>query len=155
MYLNQAKFLSQIHLKHPHTIKRYEDIRKRLTDDPDNFKPLFIKCYRCGEKGHIATKCILFDDWKGNLLKKDIFKIDENIINKDAKENQKLKDTYMKFLNPGNRDNQHDEQGFSDSSENSIETNTEIKSSDYMTDSKDNEANDYANEFMDAEEGKA
>jgi len=24
-----------------------------------------------------------------------------------------------------------------------------------MTDSKDNEANDYANEFMDAEEGKA
>ena len=105
MYLNQAKFLSQIHLKHPHTIKKYEDIRKRLTDDPDNFKPLFIKCYRCGEKGHIATKCILFDDWKGNLLKKDIFKIDENIINKDAKENQKLKDTYMKFLNPGNRDN--------------------------------------------------
>jgi hypothetical protein len=44
---------------------------------------LFLKCYRCHERGHIATQCEFFAEIKGNLIKKKQINI-ENIREKEA-----------------------------------------------------------------------
>lgn len=78
MYLNQADFIKVIHKKHSHTVNTYEQIRFQLHQNPTDYSPLFLKCYRCHERGHIATQCEFFSEIKGNLIKKKQINI-ENI----------------------------------------------------------------------------
>ena len=43
------------------------DLKYKLSIDPNDYRPLHIKCYRCYEKGHIVTRCPFFAEIKGNM----------------------------------------------------------------------------------------
>ena len=43
------------------------DLKYKLSIDPNDYRPLYIKCYRCYEKGHIVTRCPFFNEIKGNM----------------------------------------------------------------------------------------
>lgn len=71
MYLDQNEFLKRVHSNYAHTVARYEELRFKLTTDPTNLNPLYVKCYWCKGQGHIAINCDFFADIKGNMIKKD------------------------------------------------------------------------------------
>ena len=77
MYLNQVDFLRTIYQKHNHAVRTYEQMRFNLIAEPKNLLPLFIKCYHCHCKGHIAINCDFFNHIKGNLSKKGKKKRDQ------------------------------------------------------------------------------
>ena len=64
MYLSQVEFLNCIYKKHTHAIRTYEEMREKLTmnqvDPKNKYDPLFLKCYHCHAKGHIAIDCDFF-----------------------------------------------------------------------------------------------
>mmetsp|Transcript_17945 Transcript_17945/g.27752 ORF Transcript_17945/g.27752 Transcript_17945/m.27752 type:complete len:81 (+) Transcript_17945:1308-1550(+) len=72
MYLNQKDFLKTLFMRHRPALKKYEELRFKLSRNPTNYAPLFIKCYRCHKKGHIALQCDFFFEIEGNLVHKDI-----------------------------------------------------------------------------------
>ena len=67
MYLDQEEFYAAINERYPHIVTKYESLRYRIAQDPKNFDPLYIRCYWCQGKGHIATNCDFFEDIRGNM----------------------------------------------------------------------------------------
>jgi hypothetical protein len=49
-------------------VKNYEQIRFSILENPKNYAPLYLKCYHCQLKGHIAIHCDFFSHIKGNLI---------------------------------------------------------------------------------------
>ena len=43
-----------------------------LIASPNDYSPLFLKCFQCNMKGHIAIDCKYFNMIKGNLLNEEI-----------------------------------------------------------------------------------
>jgi len=80
MYLDQMMFLKSIYTKHSHAVKVYEDLRYKLIENPKNFTPLYLKCYHCQLKGHIAIDCDFYQHIKGNLTNQNDMRFtqDEN-----------------------------------------------------------------------------
>ena len=85
MKKGEADFIKVIHKKHSHTVNTYEQIRFELHQNPTDYSPLFLKCYRCHERGHIATQCEFFSEIKGNLIKK------KNINLEDIREQEAMR----------------------------------------------------------------
>jgi hypothetical protein len=51
-------------------VRTYENIRYKLTTNSKDVNCLFMKCYHCNAKGHIAIHCPFFEEVKGNLNRK-------------------------------------------------------------------------------------
>lgn len=62
MYLSDKEFLDTIDKKFKHTHSKFLACKEKLLkaqydDSPDRYKYLFINCYICQARGHIASEC--------------------------------------------------------------------------------------------------
>ena len=62
MYLSDKEFLDTIKKKFKHTHSKFIHCQEKLIkaqydDSPDRYKYLFINCYICQARGHIASEC--------------------------------------------------------------------------------------------------
>ena len=87
MYLNQMDFLKTLIQKHTQAFQNYEEVRLKLIKNPNEYTPLFLNCYRCHSKGHIAIQCDFFYEIEGNLEKRDL---QQNIKKKKKEESENL-----------------------------------------------------------------
>jgi hypothetical protein len=67
LYLDQLNFFEVINSRYAHIATRYENLRYQFQQSPGNLCPLFVRCYWCEGKGHVATSCKFFGDIRGNM----------------------------------------------------------------------------------------
>ena len=75
IHINQHDFLKLMNEKFPTTVLKYESFRYKLSfKNQTDYSMLYIECYRCKGKGHIAINCKFFGEIKGNMKPKRVIK---------------------------------------------------------------------------------
>lgn len=65
MYLSDKEFIGTIKNKFMHSFQKFKKCQEKLLkaqqdESVDRYKYLFINCYICKARGHIATECQFF-----------------------------------------------------------------------------------------------